>query len=697
MIAMPEPIPLDMPQEHPDALEDVVQQVAGAARWLAEVDERLVGAPAAAPRWLGDDAAAASAQVGTVTALVRTVSDAMLPVMGRLATHADHVLSTRQQVGALRDEQREQFREAWHRWGLVPDLQMQIMIEGPDVRAIVAEVEAAEGSRRRRHSVLIEELAHDAAATARVLADACVAVGARGRPGDPNSVVAYLAAELPGWGDLELARLGHALAGRLTQGTPEERAGFAADAAPFVGQSAFANALLAGLGVAGFTHLLEFLDYNALGPDSPVARLLAAALGAAVPTGHDPVGQVMDAEYVRADDRYGPSDDVAAGLATVLAAGLSLPSGGVPTRIVAEWTRQLLLREHEQREPVGRRSSDVVGAAGDPTALAIEVLARRADPRVSAALLGEPYAWEVLLGRVWGDGGAALGDVVALAGMEPGAAGDHAVRTGLATVGSGETAGDPAEWTVNRGTLAVVAPALGNAIAAHIDVAAEALQVGLDGRRQQVDVLKGLGSVTLDRDAAAVIERALSGWAQVDPVALAGMDPGAPLPTVGVVSAYVAVQEYAQRADHAMDALEDREMAENKQWLWQHSVHYLPEFLPGAAGLIAGVLEGYAAIGLDMDGTWVDRVDRGLVFDRTDATVLALAAVAPVEEADARAVIEQAAAAFDRTAAVLGEREAPTSPETDWSAPVADLGIDFQGERTGHQRAWKGPRLRLPR
>ena len=85
------------------------------------------------------------------------------------------------------------------------------MTGGPDVRAIV---DGGRGRRRRAGggdtTVLLEELADDAAATARVLADACVAIGGRGAPGRREPVVAYLAAELPGWGDLELARRGPA-------------------------------------------------------------------------------------------------------------------------------------------------------------------------------------------------------------------------------------------------------------------------------------------------------------------------------------------------------------------------------------------------------------------------------------------------------------------------------------------------------
>jgi hypothetical protein len=164
-----------------------------------------------------------------------------------------------------------------------------------------------------------------------------------------------------------------------------------------------------------------------------------------------------------------------------------------------------------------------------------------------------------------------------------------------------------------------------------------------------------------------------------------------------VVSAFVAVQEFAQRTDHAMDALVDRAEAEAKQFLWQHSIHLVPEVLPCFIGIGAGLLEGYGSIALDTDGTWHDRADSGLVFGRADAAALARAALAPQEVSEIRALVQQARAAFDRTAAVLTVRRAPTSPKADWSAPGQDLGIDFQGERMDHGHGWKGPTIHLPK
>ena len=635
-----------------------------------------------------------------VVTLVRAAYDAVTPAAERLAAHAERLLEARSHVRALRREQDEQFAEAWRRWGQVESLQLQVMTGGPDVRAIVADLEAAEASRRRRHAALLEEIEDDAAATARVLVDSCAVVGGRGRSGDPNRVVSYLAAQLPGWGDRELAGRGRALATRLTAGTPGQKDEDASAALAFAGSTAFANALLAALGEEGVASVLRDLGNNLFGQDSAVARTLAAAFGAAVPGGgaDNPVRRVLDAEYIRADDDFAAAGTVATGLAMVLAAGESTPAGGIGTRTVAGWGRQFLHWERQHRERIGTRSAAWAPEVGDPTGLAISTLAQRADTDISAVLLADPVNWDAALRRLYDDGGAALGEVVAQAGREPGERGDRVVRIGLETAGAGLAADDPAVWTVNRHTLAGVAPGLGEAVRAHVDVAVEALEVGVDGhvRTGPADILAGLGYVTLDPGAAAAIQQALLDWAQVRPEALGSGGPQAPVPAPAVLGAYVAVREYAQRTAHALDALEDRAEAEAKQWWWQHSFHLLGE-LPGPVGVGLGLLEGYGSIALDTDGTWHDRVDRGLVFGRADAAALARAAPAPEGDFPTHSVVQEAQTAFDRTAAVLGERQAPMSPKTNLWEPAVDWAIDFEGERSGHGHPRKLPGLHLPR
>jgi hypothetical protein len=700
-VLMPPQIPLPMPPGDGDALIDLARDVTAAARDLAELDDRLLGPATEAPGWLGADATAAAAQVGAIVSLIRAAGDALPPAAARLAGHGEYLLAARRRVAALRDEQGEQFTEAYRRLAGLPDLELQLRGAGSAARAIVDEVEAGEASRRRRHSALLDELEDDAAATARVLADSSAVVGGRGRPGEANFVVAYLAARLPGWGDRELGRRGRALAEGLTAGTQEDKAEAATKAIAFTGRTAFANAFLAALGEGGVAYVLRDLGGGLFGPGSSVARTLAAAFGAAIPGGgaDDPVESVLSAEYVHADDEFGTAGKVATGLAMVLAAGGSLPSGGVGTRTVAAWGRQFLLWEDQQRERIGTRSAGWAPEVGDPTGLAISIVAERADPCVSAALLDDPVIWDAVLRRVYDDGGAALGEVVAQAGLEPGERGDRVVRMGLATAGAGLAGDDPAAWTVNRGTLAGVASGLGDAVSAHVAVAVEALKVGVDGhlRRSQADVLAGLGYVTLDRGAAAAIQQALTAWAQVRPEALVDVGPEASLPTAATLGAYVAVEEFAQRTNHAMDALEDRAEAQSKQSLEKYTFGLCTEVLPGPVGVGLGLLEGYSSIARHTDGTWNDRVDRGLVFGRADAAALARAALAPHEASDTRRVVQQARAAFDRTAAVLKPRPAPMSPRPDRLAPIADLGIDFFGEHRGHGHGTGHPGIHLPR
>ena len=98
--------------------------------------------------------------------------------------------------------------------------------------------------------------------------------------------------------------------------------------------------------------------------------------------------------------------------------------------------------------------------------------------------------------------------------------------------------------------------------------------------------------------------------------------PAVAAPAVAVPAAYVAAQEYGQRLAHSLHAFEQQEDAENKQLLWDSTVG-LVGFLPGWWGVGAGLVEGYAAIALGMDGTFEVGADRGLHFDAGDAADLA--------------------------------------------------------------------------
>jgi hypothetical protein len=148
----------------------------------------------------------------------------------------------------------------------------------------------------------------------------------------------------------------------------------------------------------------------------------------------------------------------------------------------------------------------------------------------------------------------------------------------------------------------------------------------------------------------------------------------------------VAVQEFAQRTDHAMDALEDRSEAQAKQTLEKYTFGLLT-LVPGQVGVGLGLLEAYSAMALHKDGTWIDRPDNGLVFVRADAAALARTALAPGGVSDdVSGVVQQARAGFDRTAASMPIRDAPMSPKGDL-ASMLDVGTDTAGERSSNEHA----------
>ncbi|WP_164704476.1 hypothetical protein [Blastococcus litoris] len=687
-VTMPGKTPLDLPPGDPSAVDDLVRDVEGAGYRLASLADVLAGPAAAAPGWLGADATAATTQLARVAGITRAAADAVLAARSRLSAHGELLRDTRREVTALREEQDEDFRSAWRRLGDAQDLQLAVMTGAPAWAGEVAEVEASEARRCRRHRVLLEELADDAAATARALADAGRPLGGTGRAGDGGRVLAHLAAELPGWGDPELASRGVELAARLRNGplTPSERAALAAEAAAYSGSPAFATTLVRGLGTEGVAGLLRALGSDPVeAADDPVAALLAAALGAAVPGDHrrDGIAAALGATYVRADDLG--ADAIAIGMAAVLVAGER--SGGPRAGTVAEWARQLLRRERHLGTPAGMTVTGWGrrGEAGDPLAVAVGTLARSGDPGAAAALLADGAVWEGALGRFWGDDGAALGEVVRLAGSDAGAAGERAVLAGLETIGAGLVAGDPDDRTLDRGVVEAVSRDLAAAVAAHVDVVAGALSSVATERGGEAvgDVLRGLGSVSVDRQAAATLEQALAGWAAAQPHDLAGSSRSEPLPAVAVPSAYLAVREYGQRLSHAMDGFEVQDEAEDEAALWDWTAGLLLEVVSYApakpVGLLADVVGAYAPLLLGVDGSYEVGPDGGLRFDADDAVDGALAVLPPELSGRAAAVGAQAEASFRRAGAVLGAPAAPDGVRRDYAAATTDLVADLAG------------------
>ncbi len=231
-------------------------------------------------------------------------------------------------------------------------------------------------------------------------------------------------------------------------------------------------------------------------------------------------------------------------------------------------------------------------ALSDPAALAVGLLVEAGRPEPAAALLSEAAVWQTMLSRFWADGGAALGDLITVASQAVGASGDEAVRTGLAVIGAGLFEGDPSDWTVSRRTVATVAPALGEAVAAHIDVAVEALWVGVDDSRRlgASDALRGLGYLTVDRAAAGAVDGALGEWADRERATGAGSGPTSPAPVV--TSAYLATQEYGQRMAYALDTYEAQEAAALREAGWDWTGGLGPGSVAGARGIAGGIAGG---------------------------------------------------------------------------------------------------------
>ena len=678
MTAVPEPVPLDLPPGDVGGLEDVVEDVAGTAYWLTVLSNDLSGPAATAPGWLGDDAAAAAAQVGAVAGLTRECSAAVGAAAHRLRLHHDLLREVRRQIDTLRMEQDDDYAAAGRQLtalGVADGLAVS-----PERDAVIERLRTAEAARRSQHAALLAEVAGDAAATVAVLADASTLIGGRGTRGDGERVLVHLAAELPGWGDRELTALGAALAADLADGSsPSERNGLARRALALTGSPVFAEALLVALGPTGVRVLLHDLGDGVLGPGSPVAQVVAAAFGTASAGrgSPEPLDRVLTAQYLEAAGAGRDRDLVMFGMAAVLAASATLPSGGLQQRTVVSWSRQIVAAERDPGDDLGGREYPTTGTV-DPLAAVVSALEDLGSPSAAAAVLGEPAAWTLLLGRSWADGGAALAEVAALAGAHDGPDGDRATRLGLEALGHGLADGDPDGWTVDRAVAAVVSPALASAVAQHVTVLTGVLGLGLDeelGTRAG-DLLRGLGYLTLDEGASRTVRTALVDWVRIQPVPPA-LDGGPlPPPVVVVPSAYLAVQEYGQRLAHALHGFEQQAEAEHDERVWNWTVGLLAETLRRTpASVAASVLEGYAAMATGNDGRWENGADGGKRFDGDDAAAAVLRLTPGVDDGVRGVLAGSARAVFDRTSEALGNPRPPVPEEFDGLGPIKDAGV----------------------
>jgi hypothetical protein len=164
---------------------------------------------------------------------------------------------------------------------------------------------------------------------------------------------------------------------------------------------------------------------------------------------------------------------------------------------------------------------------------------------------------------------------------------------------------------------------------------------------------------------------------------------------VAVRSALLAVREYGQRLDHALDGFAAMADAVDRQftydvtvrltaWIFDKVVGRTPVGELVTAIVDAGV-DGGARL-LDADGSWVLPPDEGLVFDREDAAAAAVALAPADDPVAAEAVGRQARGAFDRATRALGVPR-PPDPEFD----VRDLLHDDDQSELRHSRFEQTP------
>jgi hypothetical protein len=511
-----------------------------------------------------------------------------------------------------------------------------------------------------------------------VLAESLAAVGGRGSRGDANRVVAHLATQLPGWGDLELARRGRAVAGDLIDDMASGRRDeLAAGALPFAGSAAFAGAFLAALGPVWMGDLIRALGEGDFAPTSALARLVASAFGAAGRGGSTgAAAEVLNAQYTSSDDPAGLDDYAVLGMGTVLAASRALGTRGMDVSTVAGWGRQIALRERL----LGAAAVDRVNPLGDGAppvdalAVVVTILGDGTEPAAAAAFLAGPSVWSVLLSRSWEDCGTSLRGLVASAGSVEGDVGEAVVREGLQSLGARLEDGDAHDWPVDRGAANAVSPALADALAVHIPVAGEALMSGADGDLPSEDgaLLRGLGYVTLDRTSAGVVEGALGQWVAAQPVPVWVSGPPPLLPAVVVPNAYLAVQEYGRQLAHALSEIDLQEEAQDRAFLWNMTVRLATDLTPGPWGTAAGIIADYVAMELDLDGTWDSSGFHGPEFAPDVPTPEEMAALTPEDWTTVDRMARMAQSAFAGVQQVVGTPESPESSATHWWGPLLD-------------------------
>ena len=631
---LPDPARLDPPPGDPVALADLATRLDAAAAFLGDLCGRLGVAPAAACGWAGADAAAADAQVARVGDLARSAADALVCAAARVRRHEEVLTDVRQRLAQLRRAQAEDYGTAVARMGAAALRHRSARPRGGGGRG----GPGRRGGRPRRvRAAMLGEVEVDAAATAAVLAGCGAVAGGGDGAGasGPSRTCCPAGTRPPSGSTARTSRTRFLRPGADLQSTEEA----ARRLLPWAGNGAVAAEVLTGLGADGVQEALRLLGDGSLSAGSALAGVMAAVLGAPVPTGAAAeVARARDVRHVDPDDvRTLDADHVALGMGVVLAAARRSGRPGPPPATVREWGRQVIAREQALGEPVRERLRPSPALPGDPLEEVLGRLARAdAGPQAAGLLRAEP-TWTTLLARPWDDGGAAFAAAVERATAEPGH-GDVVVRSGLRALGVGlADDGDPAGWTVDRATAASVAPALADAVAARPEVVAEPLARAAAGAGEQDrPVLRGLGipdrragrrGRARPRPGRSRPERGNGG---------AGRLPGgprvraAPGPRPGRVRGPGGGRPARRRDDHA-----------------GHGRAVVPP-----SGRRAGRPTRDGAVRrVGADGTWDASPDEGLHVR------------VPCGDPEA--------AAYGNVAAVLGAPTAPMSPPTDWVGVAA--------------------------
>jgi hypothetical protein len=547
-VNLPAPVPLDPPPGDPSALADLVSAVTGAAFGAGVLGAHLAGPAATAPGWLSADAAAAAEQVGTVTALVHQLHDALTAAEQRLRAHAEVLDEARARIAALRRDQAEDFAVA----------STLVRQSDPELaRPTIEELEAAEADRRRAHAAAVTEVLDDAAATAQVLDGSTVYLGGTGAPGEDASVLAHVATLLPGWGDGELVAEATAAAGAIARDSPEEFAAWLRSAGPLLDAPVFATAFLDALGGVGIGLVLYWTavdDGSALA--GPMARVIRAA--GTSETGRRAVSRLLDSAL----DPPEAGSTVALGRLALAGAFPAVTLRSIAVRLV----------QIEGAQPLMRRDQLAVAPADDPLESVLQALAASGDADQAALLAGTAELWPTLLGRIWSEGLDGLTDVLRLAGGgESGDAATLVVLEGIArTRGvllTQVTTGSPEAFTV-----ASISAAVADLVARRPEAVSGLVLAGLSApgvpsrplEDAEVLAVRGLGLVGLDPDARVRLLTWLTDATAAAPFAAPGEpDPAAYLE--GGIFAALASGEAFDNEHRLVTALRHQEM---QQQLW---------------------------------------------------------------------------------------------------------------------------------